>query len=83
MDYKPENRKVSANRNIMMIISIVMALIYLFLGFWWLISTTPLFNISLQSQRILGAVLLLYSGFRGYVIYSRYFKKRGDIDEIE
>jgi small neutral amino acid transporter SnatA (MarC family) len=83
MNNRPEDRKISASRNIMMTVSILMAIVYLSFGFWLVISQSPLFNISLKTQRILGSVFLLYSGFRGYVLYSRYFKKRRDIDEIE
>lgn len=62
----------------MKLISIAFALIYFSLGIWFLIARTTLFDVSKIQQQILGGVFIVYSMYRSYTIYQRYFKYKED-----
>jgi len=76
-----ENQKESVSQKVFLFVGIAMALIYFVFGFWLLISKTPVFNLSSNNKLILGSVFILYSLYRGYIIYKRYFKKSKFIKE--
>lgn len=70
-----ENPKSPIGNRIVVYVGIVMAIIYFAFGMGLAVFQKPLFNLTLKNQRILGAVLILYSLFRGYMLYTRYFKR--------
>jgi hypothetical protein len=80
---RTNNRRIGSN-NVLLIVGVITALAYFSIGVWFAFSQTPLFNIAMNTQRILGVICILYSLFRGYTLYSRFFRKpKSGLDDVE
>ncbi|HUH46821.1 MAG TPA: hypothetical protein VLZ54_06690 [Arenibacter sp.] len=60
------------------LLSIAFVLIYFSLGIGFIIAGTTLFDIPKIQQQILGGVFILYSIYRSYILYGRYFGSNED-----
>lgn len=72
---KTNNRNTAALQTVMKFVGMLMALVYVALGTFMIISGTSSFNIPTRYAVPFGVLLVAYGTFRGYRIIHQYFKK--------
>jgi hypothetical protein len=74
MRSNPDHLKVTPLEVIMKYLGIALASIYIIVGALILWNSTAMFNIPGEYALPLGSLLTVYGLFRGYRVYTKYFK---------